>query len=167
MQSVNVREILKFLKSIAQINPQNEIKDTMLDVIGHKLNKYFALVKRQNEDFKPRATYRDLVLQNPRLVTTAQIADDYAIPERVLNIVLARSGIQYKDEDGVWRAYPRKALEDYIVMCEEPNETCLKWTQRGRLYVYEVLKAKGFIPICEGSRGVRWLRKSHTESLKK
>lgn len=108
-------------------------------------------------ELKPKASYYDLVLQTPDLISISVIAKDYGMSGRALNKVLNDLGIQYKRSD-IWLLYSKYQSEGYT-----QTKTCnyikndgnqgasvhTYWTQKGRLFLYDKLKANGFLPMIE------------------
>lgn len=108
-------------------------------------------------ELKPRADYTDRILSNPGLVTITQIAKDYGMSGRTLNKILADLGVQYK-QSGQWLLYAKYHDAGYthsktidITRSDGRNDVVMetKWTQKGRLFVYELLKSEGILPIIE------------------
>lgn len=118
-----------------------------------------ADAKQIIEANKPKVTYHDVVLKCPNLVSVSEIAKDFGISAVKLNKILARNKVQYKDRYGRWavcQEYKEEGLaatstrvisEGGISFAKQH----LKWTQKGRMFIYEVLKAEGVLPICEQS----------------
>lgn len=120
-------------------------------------------VKVKNQmigELKPKADYVDTILQNKGLVTITQIAKDYGISGKAMNELLHTLKVQYK-QSGQWLLYSK-----YHDMGYTHSETVdikhkdgtpdvrmnTKWTQKGRLFLYELLKSNGFLPVIEQSQ---------------
>ena len=108
-------------------------------------------------ELKPRADYTDRILSNKGLVTITQIAKDYGMSGRKMNKILEGLHVQYK-QSGQWflyakyhdKGYTHSKTIDIIRKDGTPDVTMeTKWTQKGRLFIYELLKAEGIIPIIE------------------
>ena len=108
-------------------------------------------------ELKPRADYTDRILSNKGLVTITQIAKDYGMSGRKMNKILEDLHVQYK-QSGQWflyakyhdKGYTHSKTIDIIRKDGTPDVTMeTKWTQKGRLFIYELLKAEGIIPIIE------------------
>ena len=109
-------------------------------------------------ELKPKADYVDWILKNPGLVTITQIAKDYGMSGRALNQVLNKLGIQYK-QSGQWLLYHKYHGMGYthsetiaFTRSDGREDTTMetKWTQKGRLFIYEMLKEKeGLLPMIE------------------
>ena len=103
----------------------------------------------------PKASYCDMVLASPDLVTVTQIAKDYGMSAVALNKILESSHIQFK-RDEQWHLYQKYAEKGYAqskTYSFEGKEFHAKmhtlWTQKGRLFIYDLLKEKGILPIME------------------
>ncbi|MBR2287072.1 MAG: phage antirepressor [Clostridia bacterium] len=117
-----------------------------------------AIQAQQIAEAQPKITYYDKVLRSPSLVKTSIIAKDYGYSAQSFNKLLARLKIQYKQGD-IWLLYQRYAdkgytqTETYTYINEktgEPGTQCwTKWTQKGRLFLYDTLKGHGYLPACE------------------
>lgn len=111
--------------------------------------------EQQLVELKPKGTYYDLVLKSPNLITTTVIAKDYGKSAQWLNQKLHDLGIQYK-QSGIWLLYQRFADKGYtktetVVVDKETNNVRVhtKWTQSGRLFIYDKLKKLNILPLIE------------------
>lgn len=107
----------------------------------------------ENNELKPKANYCEQVLQSENAVVTTQIAKDYGMSPQALNSILHELGVQYKI-DGQWLLYSKYQDKGYTKSCtiiDRTGETRLqtKWTQKGRLFIYEILKTVGILPNIE------------------
>lgn len=107
----------------------------------------------ENNELKPKANYCEQVLQSENAVVTTQIAKDYGMSPQALNSILHELGVQYK-VDGQWVLYNKYQDKGYTKSCtiiDRTGETRLqtKWTQKGRLFIYEMLKTVGILPNIE------------------
>ena len=109
-------------------------------------------------ELKPKADYTDRILQNKGLVTITQIAKDYGMSGQGMNALLNRLCIQYKTASGQWLLYSKYQAKGYthsktidIVRTDGTNDIKMetKWTQKGRLFLYEKLKKHGYLPMIE------------------
>ena len=108
-------------------------------------------------ELKPKADYTDRILKSKSLVTTTQIAKDYGMSATALNRKLHELGIQYK-QSGQWLLYSEHHAKGYThsETIEFTNSKGLiqttmhtKWTQKGRLFLYDLLKDEGIYPTIE------------------
>jgi phage antirepressor YoqD-like protein len=96
-------------------------------------------------------------LQNPGLVNINQIAKDYGMSARSMNKLLEERKIQYK-QGKQWLLYKKYQNKGYtssetidITRSDGSPDVVMrtKWTQKGRLFIYELLKADGIRPVIE------------------
>ena len=110
--------------------------------------------KQQLVEYEPKVTYYDLVLKSTNLITITLIAKDYGKSGQWLNKFLNEQGIQYK-QSGTWLLYQKYAQMGYTksetYIDEETGFSKLntKWTQKGRLFIYDLLKSNGHLPLIE------------------
>lgn len=111
-------------------------------------------------ELKPRADYTDKILSNKGLVTITQIAKDYGMSGRKMNKLLKELKVQY-NQSGQWLLYAEYHDKGYthsktinITRKDGTPDVTMetKWTQKGRLFIYELLKSKGILPLIE--RGI-------------
>ncbi|MBA7489034.1 MAG: phage antirepressor KilAC domain-containing protein [Prevotella sp.] len=106
---------------------------------------------------KPKAEYYDIILASKETVTITQIAQDYGMSAKAFNVLLRNFGIQHKVA-GQWILYAKYLPFGYVqsepILIDHKNgmkETKMfsKWTQKGRLFLYEELKRRSYIPLIE------------------
>ena len=109
------------------------------------------------EVLEPKAKYTDTILQNNSLVNISQIAKDYGMSGQALNKKLNELKVQYK-QGGQWLLYSKyqdkgythsKTSNLYDTVGIDKVVMSTKWTQKGRLFLYELLKKNGIIPVVE------------------
>lgn len=108
-------------------------------------------------ELKPKADYMDTILQSKALVNINQIAKDYGMSAMALNKILADKKVQYK-QGKQWLLYKKYHDKGYT-SSETVNITHsdgkldvvmrTKWTQKGRLFIYELLKKANILPMIE------------------
>lgn len=108
-------------------------------------------------ELKPKADYTDIILQSKSLVTVTQIAKDYGMSGTAMNEMLHRYGVQYK-QSGQWLLYSKYHNNGFthsetvtITHSDGRTGTVMntKWTQKGRLFIYNLLKSYGVLPVIE------------------
>lgn len=108
-------------------------------------------------ELRPKADYTDIVLKSQSAVNISQIAKDYGMTGKELNSILARLKIQYK-QGGQWLLYSKYQSCGYTKSETIPflrsggyQDSALhtKWTQKGRLFIYNKLKEIGILPLIE------------------
>lgn len=108
-------------------------------------------------ELKPKADYYDEILKNPGLVTITQIAKDYGMSGKKMNEILHDIGIQYK-QSGQWLLYSKYHCMGYthsetvdITRSDGRPDVKMntKWSQKGRIFLYDKLKENGILPVIE------------------
>lgn len=108
-------------------------------------------------ELKPKADYTDRILQSKSLVTITQIAKDYGMSGAAMNEKLHALGVIYK-LGGQWLLYSKYQAKGYThsetVDITHRNgrgdvRMNTKWTQKGRLFLYQFLKKNGILPVIE------------------
>ena len=108
-------------------------------------------------EMRPKAGYYDVVLACKDAVAISVIAKDYGWSARRMNAFLHDCGIQFK-QSKIWLLYQKHAENGYTDTKthvftgrdgEPRSEIHTYWTQKGRLFIYETMKANGFLPLIE------------------
>ena len=146
-------ELQLFSKNKAEVA---EAHKKLLELETKPLIETIEEQKCENAKLKPKADYADdILLPSPGTVTTTQIAKEYKITAKSLNILLHKLGIQYK-VNGQWVLYAKYADKGYTKSCTKKIKPTYgtpkvivytRWTQKGRQFLYELLKNEGVYPI--------------------
>lgn len=116
-----------------------------------------AIQNQQITEMKPKVSYCDVVLNCKDLISTSTIAKDYGKSAIWMNRYLHKKGVQFKQGD-IWLLYQRYAQEGYTSTKTHAypgtnGETHTKvhtyWTQKGSLFIYELMKSDGIYPLIE------------------
>ena len=116
-----------------------------------------AVQQQQIAELNPKATYYDLVLQCPDLISVTELAKDYGKSAKWLNKILAENKVQCK-QGGIWFLYDKYAKKGYTSTKKDTfadkngvmhTKAHTYWTQKGRLFLYSFLKELGYLPIVE------------------
>ena len=122
-----------------------------------ELEQENAVQRQQIGELSPKASYYDVVLQTPDLISISKIAKDYGKSAQWMNRYLKEKGIQYK-QGNVWLLRQKYAEQGYTksrtdVYTTGDGETHSKlhtyWNQKGRLFIYDTLKQDGILPLIE------------------
>ncbi len=122
-----------------------------------KMGTQIEGLEQQVEGLQKKVSYLDLILATTNTVTVSQIAADYGMSAIKLNRILKEMGIQYKMGDQ-WLLYAKYKDKGYVgsetVHIELSDGSTLtkmntKWTQEGRLFLYDILKRVGIQPMLE------------------
>jgi prophage antirepressor-like protein len=110
-------------------------------------------IERINQEMRPKSHYYDLILQSKSLLTTTQIGKDYGISAKKLNNLLFELGVQFK-QSNTWLLYQKYADKGYTqskshIIDAEKSNIHTYWTQKGRIFIYKLLKEKGILPMIE------------------
>lgn len=109
--------------------------------------------EQQIAELQPKADYLDKILQSKELLTVRQIAMDYGMTPQAMNQMLHEFGVQYK-QSGQWFLYSKylscgyTKSSTYVDKYGIPRMST-KWSQKGRLFLYDLLKAHGVLPVIE------------------
>lgn len=116
-----------------------------------------AQQKQLIAEFNPKASYYDVVLQTKDVLSISKIAKDYGKSAQWLNEKLHELGVQYK-QGKTWLLYQEYAERGYTKSKthiysgddgEQHSTMHTYWTQKGRLFVYDLLKSQGIYPLVE------------------
>lgn len=126
------------------------------DKVG-RLENENAQQKQIIGEMKPKSDYTDKILNSKGLVTISQIAKDYGMSGKKINSLLHELGIQFK-QGGQWLLYAKYHDKGYthsktisITRSDGSTDAVMetKWTQKGRLFIYNKLKSKDILPLIE------------------
>lgn len=116
--------------------------------------------EKQNQligELKPKADYTDRILRSRGTVKVNVIANDYGFTATAFNKKIKELGIQYKEGKN-WLLYKKyrekgythtKTFEFKHSDGTPDTKTNMEWTQKGRLFLYEILKQHGILPMIE------------------
>lgn len=136
----------------AKQQEQIEAQRLQLEEQGEEIEK----LANEVMTMKPKATYYDVILNNPSTVAITQIAQDYGMSAKKFNKILADFRIQRK-VNKQWILYANYLDKGYVQskpfnISNENNGKVVyntEWTQKGRLFIYEKLKHAGIVPLIE------------------
>ena len=127
-----------------QIDEQNKL---LLRELSRQENKIGVM--------QPKAEYFDAVLSCPDAIPITLIAKDFGWSAMRMNKFLYARNIQYK-RNGTWTLYARYAQRGYThtetalyhdACGNEHVALCMKWTQKGRAFIYQKMAQAGYAPI--------------------
>ena len=132
------------------IEPKNLI--IVLETLAEEQAKNKKLTA-ENAVLSVKAKYYDAILASAESLPITQIAKDYGMSAVTLNRLLSEMEIQYK-RCGTWILYQDYADKGYtqtktFIINENKTKSYTTWTQKGRLFLYNLLKAHGIVPMCE------------------
>lgn len=138
-EEIMAKAVLIAQKSMERLKLENKQKD---QIIG---------------ELKPKADYVDKILQNKSLIKVSAIAKDYGMSAQEMNKLLHELRIQY-NQGGQWLLYAK--IQDKGYTSSETHSyqkkdgttdvrLLTKWTQKGRIFLYDELKKNGYLPMIE------------------
>ncbi|HHY0049407.1 TPA: phage antirepressor KilAC domain-containing protein [Clostridioides difficile] len=154
------------MEQVLKNEQQSKLPTTYKEALQHLIEQVEVNEKLQLEgkmkdqvikELKPKADYTDMILKNKGLVTITQIAKDYGMSGKEMNKILHERGIQYK-QSGQWLLYKQYQGKGYthsetIDITRSDGMTDVKmttkWTQKGRLFLYDLLKVNNILPDIE------------------
>ena len=119
--------------------------------------KHRLMAEQQVLEMKPKADYYDQILKSKKLIAIGQIAKDYGMSAQAMNKLLHELKVQYK-QGGQWLLYQNHATKGYTSSethqykkkdGTEDFQLLTKWTQKGRIFLYELLKHEDILPLIE------------------
>lgn len=124
----------------------------------NELSNTVQTLSDENKVMSKKSGYFDAILASKNTFFVKQIAVDYGMTANKLNKILHDAHIQYY-VGGQWILYKEYIDKGYVTSETIPcdggktgipfTKLCTKWTQKGRLFIYEVLKEKGILPSGE------------------
>ena len=112
------------------------------------------LAEPRVNELQPKADYYDSILKNKSLMTISVIAKNYGMSAKGMNTLLHDLGVQY-NHSGTWLMYSKHQNKGYThtemipVQGSEKLVPSTKWTQKGHIFIYELLKSNGVLPLIE------------------
>lgn len=116
-----------------------------------------ALLEQQIAEYEPKISYLDTILSSKDTVTITQIAADYGMSAQAMNKLLNELNVQHK-VGGQWILYRKHMRHGYtkshtteIPKADGTSMVVMntKWTQKGRLFIYDLLKKEDVLPMME------------------
>ncbi|HFU4054889.1 TPA: phage antirepressor [Streptococcus suis] len=106
---------------------------------------------------RKQARYLDVIIESKGAVRVTQIAADYGMSANRFNKLLHELGVQHK-VNGQWilykkymgKGYTDSTTFDYLDKNGQARANMTTtWTQKGRLFLYELLKNNDILPLIE------------------
>lgn len=145
-----------YLEALKALVASEEQRQRLIEDSKAKDNEIIAL-SDQITEMQPKVSYYDKILASKATLTVTQVAQDYGMSAKAFNVLLRNLGIQRK-VNGQWVLYAQYLLNGYvhsksidIIRHDGQHETKsnTEWTQKGRLFLYEVLKRHDVLPLIE------------------
>lgn len=151
---------LEALKSLVK----SEEEKQQLALENRKQQQEILTISKENmelgnkiTEMLPKVSYYDQILQSNATMTVTQIAQDYGMSAIKLNMLLSDMKIQHKMR-GQWILYGQFLTGGYvhsravdIIRSDGRHDVKYntEWTTKGRIFLYEALKAKGILLLIE------------------
>lgn len=116
-----------------------------------------SVQNQQIAELQPKASYYDVVLNCKDLLSVSEIAKDYGKSAKWLNAKLHELKVQFKQGD-IWLLYQKYAEKGYTSTKTQSypgkdgavhSKVHTYWTQKGRLFIYDLLKEYAILPLIE------------------
>lgn len=146
-------------KAAAIVTDKNALAD-LLQQAADQLKEKDVKIERLTAELEvsnKKATYLDLIVETKDGMTATQVAQDYGVSAKKFNALLHALGVQRKVNEQ-WILYAKYQGKGYIASktftyTDSTGKNHAKintvWTQKGRLFLYELLKANGILPLIE------------------
>lgn len=151
---------LEALKSLVR----SEEEKQQLALENKKQQETILTISKENmelgnkiTEMLPKVSYYDQILQSNATMTITQIAQDYGMSAIKMNKELESMRIQHKMR-GQWILFAQFLKGGYvhsravdIIRSDGSHDVKYntEWTTKGRIFLYEALKAKGILPLIE------------------
>lgn len=168
---------LEALKSLVKAEEERE----QLALENRKQQQEIVTISKANmelgnkiTEMLPKVSYYDQILQSNATMTITQIAQDYGMSAVRMNKELESMRIQHKVR-GQWILYGQFLTGGYIhsravdiIRSDGRHDVKYntEWTTKGRIFLYDALKAKGILPLIEQECTPRVKGTGRTESSK-
>lgn len=115
------------------------------------------MLEQRVAEYEPKISYLDQILKSKGTVTITQIAKDYGMSGKALNEILHEERVQFK-QNKQWllyrdyhdKGYTKSETIDITRSNGDPDVTMnTRWTQKGRLFIHELLKKRGVLALMD------------------
>ena len=142
--------------ALRRLHEDSGFKDELLQRLMDENSKKDELAGKV-EALAPKVRYYDAILQCDNAVQISIIAKDYGMSAAAFNKLLNGFRVQYKMGD-TWLLYEEYADQGYTVtrtyhVSDTVSAIHTYWTQRGRWFLYGLLKVYGILPCSEKPGG--------------
>lgn len=123
--------------------------------LAEEQGRRLAVMEAEHERLEKKAEYLDRILQSQSLLNMTQIAQDYGMTAHDLNQILVDMKLVYPCGGQLVlyarykrRGYAKSETELYARYDGKAGARMVtRWTQTGRMWLYETLKKKGVKPV--------------------
>ena len=147
-----LKSLVKAEEEKQQLALENKQQATILTISKENLE-----LGNKITEMLPKVSYYDRILQSNATMTITQIAQDYGMSAVRMNKELESMKIQHKVR-GQWILFAQFLKGGYVHsravdIIRKDGQHDVKynteWTTKGRIFLYESLKAKGILPLIE------------------
>ena len=170
----NYLEALKSLVKAEEEKQQLALENKQQQATILTISKENMELGNKITEMLPKVSYYDQILQSNATMTITQIAQDYGMSAVRMNKELEYMRIQHKVR-GQWILYGKFLTGGYvhsravdIIRSDGRHDVKYntEWTTKGRIFLYDALKAKGILPLIEQECTPRVKGTGRTESSK-
>lgn len=170
----NYLEALKSLVKAEEEKQQLALENKQQQATILTISKENMELGNKITEMLPKVSYNDQILQSNATMTITQIAQDYGMSAVRMNKELESMRIQHKVR-GQWILYGQFLTGGYvhsravdIIRSDGRHDVKYntEWTTKGRIFLYDALKAKGILPLIEQECTPRVKGTGRTESSK-
>lgn len=170
----NYLEALKSLVKAEEEKQQLALENKQQQATILTISKENMELGNKITEMLPKVSYYDQILQSNSTMTITQIAQDYGMSAVRMNKELESMRIQHKVR-GQWILYGKFLTGGYvhsravdIIRSDGRHDVKYntEWTTKGRIFLYDALKAKGILPLIEQECTPRVNGTGRTESSK-
>lgn len=153
----NYLEALKSLVKAEEEKQQLALENKQQQATILTISKENMELGNKITEMLPKVSYYDQILQSNATMTITQIAQDYGMSAVRMNKELESMRIQHKVR-GQWILYGQFLTGGYvhsravdIIRSDGRHDVKYntEWTTKGRIFLYDALKAKGILPLIE------------------
>lgn len=153
----NYLEALKSLVKSEEEKQQLALQNKRQQATILTISKENVKLGNKITEMLPKVSYYNQIMQSNATMTITQIAQDYGMSAIKLNLLLSDMKIQHKVR-GQWILYGQFLHGGYvhsraidIIRSDGRHDVKYntEWTTKGRIFLYEALKAKGILPLIE------------------
>lgn len=153
----NYLEALKSLVKSEEVKQQLALENEQQQATILTISKENMELGNKITEMLPKVSYYDKILQSNATMTITQIAQDYGMSAVRMNKELESMKIQHKVQ-GQWILFAPFLKGGYVHsravdIIRKDGQHDVKynteWTTKGRIFLYESLKAKGILPLIE------------------
>lgn len=139
--------------------PMYQVPQSFADalMLAAQQQKQIEEQQKQIAVLEEQTAYTRTILNSPSTVLVTQIAQDYGMGAKLFNAKLRDLKIQRK-VGKQWILYAKYLKKGYVQSSthefthkdgSKDVSLTTKWTQKGRMFLYNILKENGFLPLIE------------------